>query len=140
MENQKVEKLARVTSGQEGSTLPDNTVVKTIEVLSLRIQVMTIQLRIPDWAASIVKYFEIGEMPKDRQEARKIKNREAHYTMIEAVLYQQGHLAPLLICISPEKAQYMLAKIHEGICRNHSGGQTLAGKVTRVGYYWSQPL
>lgn len=69
--------------------MPDNTVVKTIEVPTVGIEVMMIQPKIPDWAADIIKYLETDEMPEDRQEARKIRNRGARYTMIEGVLYQQ---------------------------------------------------
>lgn len=30
----------------------------------------------------------------------------------------------------------MLSEIHKGICRNYSGGKTLAQKTLRQGYYW----
>ena len=30
-----------------------------------------------------------------------------------------------------------MREIHEGICRNHAGGQSLAFKALRQGYYWS---
>ncbi|KAK4389921.1 hypothetical protein Sango_2329100 [Sesamum angolense] len=40
------------------------------------------------------------------------------------------------MCLGPEKANYMLREIHEGSCENHSGGRSLAQKVTRQGYFW----
>lgn len=121
MENQKADKLACTTSRQEDSTLLDNTMVRTVEVPTVGVEVMIIQPRTPDWAASTIRYLEIGKVPEDRQKQRKVKNIAACYTMIEGLLYRQGHLAPFLRCISPKEAQYVLAKIHEGICRSHSG-------------------
>ncbi|KAL0403772.1 UNVERIFIED_CONTAM: protein putative RECOMBINATION INITIATION DEFECT 1 [Sesamum radiatum] len=32
--------------------------------------------------------------------------------------------------------EYVLREVHEGSCRNHSGGRSLAQKVTRQGYFW----
>ena len=34
----------------------------------------------------------------------------------------------------------MLREVHEGICGNHIGARTLAGKVLRQGYYWPTML
>ncbi|KAL2486342.1 Integrase H2C2 domain-containing protein [Abeliophyllum distichum] len=35
-----------------------------------------------------------------------------------------------------EDAVYVMKKIHEGICDNHSEGMTLAQKALKQGYYW----
>ena len=43
---------------------------------------------------------------------------------------------PLLKCATPSEVKYIKRKIHEGTCGNHAGGQTLACKVIRQGYYW----
>ena len=42
---------------------------------------------------------------------------------------------PLLKRVTPFEADYIMREIHEGICRNHTGGQSLAFKVFRQGYY-----
>lgn len=89
-----------------------------------------------DWAGNIIRYLETNKVPEGRQEVRKIRNRVARYSMIEGVLYRQGHSMPLLRCISSKEAQYVLAKTHKRICENHSGGQALVGKVMRASYYW----
>ena len=31
---------------------------------------------------------------------------------------------------------YVLREVHEGICGNHLGPQSLVGKVVGVGYFW----
>ena len=42
----------------------------------------------------------------------------------------------LLKCIEPLETDYIIKEIHEGICRNHARGQSLAFKTLRQGYYW----
>ena len=36
----------------------------------------------------------------------------------------------------PEKVEYIIREVHEGICRNHSGARSLVQKLIRAGYYW----
>ena len=40
------------------------------------------------------------------------------------------------MCLTPEQGQYVLAELHEGICKNHPGGRTLAHRAHTQGYYW----
>ena len=42
----------------------------------------------------------------------------------------------LLRCMTPSEADYIIREIHEGIFGNHIGGQSLAFKALRQGYYW----
>ncbi|RVX00337.1 hypothetical protein CK203_024655 [Vitis vinifera] len=39
-------------------------------------------------------------------------------------------------CLDHSETQYVLAKLHKGICGNHSGGRSLARCVHSQGYYW----
>ncbi|XP_019462945.1 PREDICTED: uncharacterized protein LOC109361868 [Lupinus angustifolius] len=43
---------------------------------------------------------------------------------------------PLLKCLGPERADYVLREIHEGSCGHHLGATSLAKKVLRARYYW----
>ncbi|XP_059650748.1 uncharacterized protein LOC132296579 [Cornus florida] len=88
------------------------------------------------WAEPIIKYFKEGELPKDINEARKVKIRAARYTLIKGVLYKKVFSLPYLRCVSAEEARYILKEIHEGDCGNHAGGRSLAHKAIRQGYYW----
>ncbi|KAL0448978.1 UNVERIFIED_CONTAM: hypothetical protein Slati_1454200 [Sesamum latifolium] len=56
--------------------------------------------------------------------------------MIDGSLYKRGFSSPLLKCLNPDKAEYVLREVHEGSCGNHSGARSLARKVLRLGYYW----
>ena len=35
-----------------------------------------------------------------------------------------------------KNTEYVLRKVHEGVCGNHIGARALTGKVLRQGYYW----
>ena len=43
---------------------------------------------------------------------------------------------PLLRCVTKEEAKTILAEVHGGECGDRSGGQTLAKKILRYGYFW----
>ena len=43
---------------------------------------------------------------------------------------------PLLRCIAHDDIRRVLQEVHEGECGDHTGGQTLAKKVLRYGYFW----
>lgn len=55
------------------------------------------------WAEGIVKYLEIGKLPKDRGEALKVRNRVARFTVVNGVLYRQDYSTSLLMCMSQEE-------------------------------------
>ena len=51
-------------------------------------------------------------------------------------LYKRGFLLPYLKCLNPKEAMYILQEIHEGVCGNHLGPQSLVGKTIRASYFW----
>ena len=76
----------------------------------------------------------------DLNEASKLKSRSSRFALLRGTLYKRGFSAPLLKCIGKEDANYVLREVHEGICENHIGARTLAGKTLRQGYYWPTML
>jgi len=56
--------------------------------------------------------------------------------MIGDDLYKYGYDQPLLKCVTVEQAQYIIKKLHEGICGYHSGARTMATRILRAGYFW----
>ena len=79
-------------------------------------------------------------LPSDPNEASKLKARSARFALLQGTLYKRGFSAPLLKYIGNEDANYVLREVHEGVCGNHIGAQTLVGKTLRQGYYWSTML
>ena len=39
-------------------------------------------------------------------------------------------------CLTPDKADYVMREVHEGVCENHSGARSLVHKLIWAGYYW----
>ena len=80
-------------------------------------------------------YLIDGSLPDDPKEASKIIARSSRFTNHRGSLYKRGFFTPILKCIAGKDADYVLREVHEGICGNHIGARTLAGKVLRQGYY-----
>ena len=83
----------------------------------------------------IIWYLELGEIPKDKVEARKLRYQAAQYTRIDRVLYKRGFSLPYLRCLDAKEARYVIEEIHERVCGNHTTGRSLTHKVTCQGYY-----
>ena len=81
-----------------------------------------------------------GTLLSDPKEASKLRARSARFTVHRGTLYKRGFSAPILKCVGKEDANYILREVHEGICGNHIGVRTLAGKTLRQGYYWPTML
>ena len=91
---------------------------------------------VPTWMEPIWDYIIDGTLPDDPKEAAKIRARSARFTNHKGSLYKRGFFTPFLKCIAGEDTEYVLREVHKGICGNHIGARTLAGKVLRQGYYW----
>ncbi|XP_020547166.1 uncharacterized protein LOC110011435 [Sesamum indicum] len=89
----------------------------------------------PSWKDEIVQYLKEGSLPADPIGARRLKARAARFTLVDEQLYKRTIERPLLKCLDPEKAEYIMREINEGSCGNHSRGRSLAQKVIRQGYF-----
>ena len=87
------------------------------------------------WMDPIWDYLVDGTLPSDPKEASKLRARSARFTVHRGTLYKRGFSTPILKCVGKEDANYILREIHEGICGNHIGARTLAGKTLRQRYY-----
>jgi len=87
-----------------------------------------------NWMTPVIQYLTDGTCKADQEKA--MKQQCTRYTMINEDLYQRGYSTPLLKCITNKRVEYILTKIHEGVCGNHAGARTMAAKVLRAGYYW----
>ena len=85
-------------------------------------------------------YLVEGTLPSDPNEASKLRTRSVRFIVHRGTLYKRGFSAPILKCVGKEDADYILREVHEGICGNHIGARTLAGKTLRQGSYWPTML
>ena len=81
-----------------------------------------------------------GTLLSDPNEASKLRFRSAKFVLLRGTLYKRGFSAPLLKCVGKEYDDYVLREVREGICDNHIGARTLAGKTLRQVYYWPTML
>jgi ribonuclease HI len=130
-QNTAADQLARSVSSSE-----PNEELEVVRHSSLQtIEVNPVETK-TSWMTPIISYLERGTLPDNRHDARRIKVRASRFTILQGTLYKKGFSLPYLRCLTPAEAEYVLREIHEGICGNHSGTQSLAKKVVRAGYYW----
>ena len=89
-----------------------------------------------EWTSAIKKYLRTRSLPEESKHAHRIRVQAACFTLIEDCLYKQSFGGPYLRCLDRSKVQYVLAELHEGVCGNHSGSQSLAHRAHAQGYYW----
>ena len=81
-------------------------------------------------------FLKWGKLPEGKQEVKKIEYWSAYFFIKNDQLYKKGFALPSVRCLSPEEADYMLREIHEGICKSHLMGASIALKAIWLGYYW----
>ncbi|GAU27754.1 hypothetical protein TSUD_215650 [Trifolium subterraneum] len=125
-------KLASTKKPGNNRTIIQETVTKP-STGNLEVWMVT---RNDDWRTPIIQYLENEKLPEEKEEKVKIKKMAAHYTMVGGELYKRGFSSPMLLCVGETKSRRILNEIHNGSCGSHIGGRSLAGKVTRAGFFW----
>ncbi|GKE50538.1 reverse transcriptase domain-containing protein [Tanacetum coccineum] len=77
-----------------------------------------------------------GVWPKDKEERRALRMKINQYVLEEGVLFKKGYLVPMLRCVGPLHANYVIREIHMGSCVMHIGARSVVAKAIRQGYYW----
>nr|GEX40456.1 hypothetical protein [Tanacetum cinerariifolium] len=88
------------------------------------------------WMTPIYSYLTEETLPAKKEKARAIRRKSGRYAVINGVLYKKSYLGPLLRCVGPLQANYVLREIHEGSCSMHAGTRSVVAKAIRTGYYW----
>ncbi|XP_076929983.1 uncharacterized protein LOC143594603 [Bidens hawaiensis] len=87
------------------------------------------------WMTPIINYLMRGILPEKKADAWKIRHKALNYTIQGDILYRRSYLGPLLRCVDPQDANYLLREIHEGICGIHAGPRMVVAKIMNTGYY-----
>ncbi|XP_026451647.1 uncharacterized protein K02A2.6-like [Papaver somniferum] len=90
-----------------------------------------------DWRVPIYNNLMKGDLPRDRQEANKIKSKSTNYDMREGILYMRSYLGPMMRCLSRKEGIEIMKSIYYGDAGNHGGTRSLALKTRTQGYFWS---
>ncbi|XP_020238884.1 uncharacterized protein LOC109817943 [Cajanus cajan] len=81
------------------------------------------------WMAGIWNYLKEGTLPKDKDEARKMRMRSAKFVIVGDELFKRGISTPLLKCLTAPQAAYVIDEIHRGMCGLHSGARSMATRI-----------
>ncbi|GKD99985.1 reverse transcriptase domain-containing protein [Tanacetum coccineum] len=91
-----------------------------------------------NWMTPIIRCLAKGVWPKDKDkdERRALRMKTNQYILEEGVLFKKGYLVPMLRCVGPLLANYVIKEIHMGSCGMHIGARSVVAKAIRQGYYW----
>ncbi|GJU24786.1 reverse transcriptase domain-containing protein [Tanacetum coccineum] len=89
-----------------------------------------------NWMTPIIECLKKGVWPNDENEARVLRMKISQHVMEDGMLFKKSYLSPMLRCVGPLQANYIIREIHEGACRMHSGARSVVAKIIRQGYYW----
>ena len=64
---------------------------------------------------SVVSYLKNGTLPDNKEATRKLKVQESLFVLIKDILYKRGFSRPYLRCLIPEKVDYVMREVHEGV-------------------------
>ncbi|GJU46550.1 reverse transcriptase domain-containing protein [Tanacetum coccineum] len=78
---------------------------------------------------------EKGILPEDPDDARTLMEKIRNYTMEDGVMYRKSYLVPLMRCMGPLQANYVIREVHMGSCRMHDGPRQVVAKAMNLGYY-----
>ncbi|KAK4397623.1 hypothetical protein Sango_1237800 [Sesamum angolense] len=81
------------------------------------------------WKSEIEEKLIKGTEPGDQIAAKGLKFRVNRFTILNVELYRRSTEGPLLKCISPEKAHFVLREIPKVSYTNNSGRRSLAQKI-----------
>ncbi|GKB09835.1 reverse transcriptase domain-containing protein [Tanacetum coccineum] len=89
-----------------------------------------------NWMTPIIKCIEEGIWSKDENEARALRTKIGQYVIEEGILFKKSYLYPMLRCVGPLQANYIIMEVHEGACGMHAGARSVVAKIIRQGNYW----
>ena len=64
----------------------------------------------------VVSYLKEGLLPKNKEEAQKLKIGATKFVLMDKVLYKMSFSQPCLRCLTPDESYYVMRHIHEGAC------------------------
>nr|XP_023891298.1 uncharacterized protein LOC112003343 [Quercus suber] len=106
---------------------------RPIEARTEAVQVHQIRAE-RSWMDPIVGFLQRDILPKEKGEADKFRRKATRFWLSEDQrLYKRSYSGPYLLCIHPEAAELLLEELHEGICRSHTGGRSLAHRAITQG-------
>ena len=89
------------------------------------------------WMDTITQFLKEDILPEEKIEAEKIRKKATSYWLsVDSKLYRRFFSGPYLLFVHPDQTELLLEEMHEGICRSHAGGRSLAHRTIAQGYWW----
>ncbi|GJV99976.1 reverse transcriptase domain-containing protein, partial [Tanacetum coccineum] len=135
--NQKADVLSKLAS-VEFNHLTKEALVETLDVPSTDMKEINavVEDEGETWMTPIINCLERGIWPEDQHEARILRMKIGQYVMEEVVLFKRSYLMPMLRCVGPFQANYVIWEIHMGACSMQLKARSVVAKAIRQGYYW----
>ena len=67
---------------------------------------------------------------------RALRLKSTPYLLIDNILFRRNLDGILLRCLDKDETKVILKELHFGPAGGHFGGETMAHKILRAGYYW----
>ncbi|XP_075095278.1 uncharacterized protein LOC142173563 [Nicotiana tabacum] len=135
-DNAKANALANLGSSTEIQGSESGTVVQLMKsALDINYSEVNSTSLVWEWRNEIIDNLEHGKLPLDPKASRVLRAKDARYSFKKGQLYRKSFQGPLAWCLGASEANYFMIEVHEGICRNHSGADSLVLKLVRAGYY-----
>lgn len=81
----------------------------------------------PSWMDPIIEILAKDRLLSESKEVDRVHRIAARLWLSQdRRLYKRLFGGPYLLCLHPSKVNDLLTELHEGICGNHIGGQSLA--------------
>ncbi|GKD63993.1 reverse transcriptase domain-containing protein [Tanacetum coccineum] len=80
------------------------------------------------WMTPIINCLEKGVWPEDQNEARALRMKMSQYVMEEGVIFKRSYLMPMLRCVGPLQANYVIPEIHIRACIMHLKARSVVAK------------
>ncbi|XP_024033086.1 uncharacterized protein LOC112095396 [Morus notabilis] len=102
-ENRNADALAKLATSRDAGLLNMVPVeVLKAQTTAKRPEVTPVDYQ-PSWMDPIIRYLVDGELPEDKQQAKKMKYQAARYIMYNNLLYRRGYSTPMLRCLGAER-------------------------------------
>ncbi|XP_068475077.1 uncharacterized protein [Phaseolus vulgaris] len=134
-DNSEADMLSKLANNKQKGR-HDTVIRQTLFALTIKMEeCMATDREDVDWISEIKNVLEGREAGKECNDLA-MRKKASRFVLVGDDLYKRGYSTSLLKCVSKIEAEYILKELHHGACGLHSGAQTMATRVLRVGYYW----
>ena len=74
------------------------------------------------WMTPILHYLTHNELSVNKIEAQRLRAKVARFTILDGQLLKRSFSGPHLKCVTPDEADYILAKLHQGEFGHYAKG------------------